>query len=122
MTTYGGQTNVGELKGVVVKRPQESYVDQRQIAAQWRDLNYLGETDFALVAGQEGEGRSPRQIVVRAAFVFERDDRHGGADSTATLRGCAAGQRERGEENRQGAHGCNFYRTALGPAVTAVTS
>jgi N-dimethylarginine dimethylaminohydrolase len=55
MTAFGGQTNVGELKGVLVKRPQEAYVDQQHIAAQWRDLNYLGQTDFALAADQHAQ-------------------------------------------------------------------
>ena len=52
MTSFGGQSNVGEVKGVLVKRPQEAYLDQAHIAAQWRDLNYLGETDFGAAADQ----------------------------------------------------------------------
>jgi N-dimethylarginine dimethylaminohydrolase len=55
MTSYGGQTNVGELKGVIVKRPQEAYIDQSHIAAQWRELNYLGETDFDTAAAQHAQ-------------------------------------------------------------------
>jgi arginine deiminase len=52
LSSFGGQTNYGELKGVLVKRPQEAYIDQAHIAAQWRDLNYLGETDFNAAAAQ----------------------------------------------------------------------
>jgi len=55
MATFGGQTNVGELKGVIVKRPQEAYIDQGQIAAQWRELNYLGETDFNTATQQHAQ-------------------------------------------------------------------
>jgi N-dimethylarginine dimethylaminohydrolase len=43
---------VGELRGVVVKRPQEAYRDRAQVAAQWQTLNYLGEPDFDVAAAQ----------------------------------------------------------------------
>ncbi len=52
MTTYGCQSMVGEIRGVLLKRPQEAYVDQGQVAAQWRKLNYFGEPDFATAAAQ----------------------------------------------------------------------
>lgn len=52
MTSYGGQNNIGEIKAVVVKRPHEAYIDQAHIAAQWRELSYLGETDFGVAAEQ----------------------------------------------------------------------
>jgi N-dimethylarginine dimethylaminohydrolase len=55
MATFGGQTNTGELKGVIVKRPQEAYIDQAHVAAQWRHLNYLGETSFDLAAQQHAQ-------------------------------------------------------------------
>ncbi len=55
MTSYGGQTNVGELKGVIVKRPKEAYIDQTHVAEQWRALNYLSETDFNKAAEQHQE-------------------------------------------------------------------
>jgi N-dimethylarginine dimethylaminohydrolase len=52
MASYGGQSNIGEIKGVLVKRPQEAYIDQAHVKAQWQDLNYLGETDFNLAVEQ----------------------------------------------------------------------
>jgi N-dimethylarginine dimethylaminohydrolase len=52
MTSYGCQSNVGEIKGVLLKRPQEAHLNQANIAAQWRELNYLGEPDFELAAAQ----------------------------------------------------------------------
>lgn len=55
MTSYGGQTNVGELKGVIVKRPKEAYIDQAHVAQQWQALNYLSETDFNKATDQHAE-------------------------------------------------------------------
>ena len=52
MTNYGCQSMVGELKGVLLKRPQEAYIDQARVVEQWRALNYLGEPDYATAAAQ----------------------------------------------------------------------
>jgi N-dimethylarginine dimethylaminohydrolase len=52
MTNYGSQSMIGELKGVLLKRPQEAFVDQANVAAQWRALNYLGEPDYATATAQ----------------------------------------------------------------------
>ncbi len=52
MTAFGSQSMIGELKGVVVKRPQEAYRDCAQVSAQWQALNYLSEPDFDLAAAQ----------------------------------------------------------------------
>ena len=55
MTTYGCQSMVGELKGVLLKRPREAYVNQQRVAAQWRELNYLGEPAFETAAAQHAQ-------------------------------------------------------------------
>ncbi|MBI3240970.1 MAG: amidinotransferase [Chloroflexi bacterium] len=52
MTSYGCQSNVGEIKGVLLKRPQEAYISQASVSAQWRELNYFGEPDFHVAAAQ----------------------------------------------------------------------
>ncbi len=52
---YGAPSMFGELKGVIVKRPQEAYGDQAQAAAQWQALNYLAEPDLAAAATQHAE-------------------------------------------------------------------
>lgn len=55
MATYGSQSMVGELKSVLLKRPQEAYINQQRIAAQWRKLNYLGEPAFETAAAQHAQ-------------------------------------------------------------------
>lgn len=52
MATYGGQSNIAEIKGILVKRPQEAYIDQAHVTAQWKDLNYLGETSYDVAVDQ----------------------------------------------------------------------
>lgn len=47
MKTYGSQSMVGALKRVVVKRPEEAYIDEAQIDAQWETLGYLERPDLA---------------------------------------------------------------------------
>lgn len=46
MKTYGCQSMIGEIKGVLLKSPREAYVDQSTIDSQWRELFYFGRPDF----------------------------------------------------------------------------
>ena len=46
MKTYGSQSMVGTLKRVMVKRPQEAYIDDERIDTQWEALDYLGRPDL----------------------------------------------------------------------------
>ena len=46
MKTYGSQSMVGTLKRVIVKRPQEAYIDDERIDTQWEALDYLGRPDL----------------------------------------------------------------------------
>jgi len=46
MTSFGGHTMTGRLRRVLVKRPAEAFTSADQIAAQWRDLGYLGMPDL----------------------------------------------------------------------------
>src|SRR5215467_4647481 len=55
MAHYGSQSDVDPIRAVILKRPQEAYGDQAAIAAQWRTLNYLGETDFTTAREQHAE-------------------------------------------------------------------
>ncbi len=55
MANYGSQSDIDPIRAVILKRPAEAYGDQAAIAAQWRALNYLGETDFATARDQHAE-------------------------------------------------------------------
>jgi N-dimethylarginine dimethylaminohydrolase len=52
MKYYGCQSEVAEIKGVIVKRPREAHIDQTHIAGQWRALNYPAEPDFETASAQ----------------------------------------------------------------------
>ena len=55
MANYGSQSDTDPIRAVILKRPAEAYGDQAAIAAQWRALNYLGETDFSTARDQHAE-------------------------------------------------------------------
>jgi len=55
MTNYGSHSDIDPIRAVILKRPAEAYRDQAHIAAQWRALNYLGETDFAIASEQHAK-------------------------------------------------------------------
>ena len=65
MKTYGCQSMVGTLKRVMVKRPQESYIDDGRIDAQWEALAYLGRPDL----GQAIEEHRRFVILLEAAGI-----------------------------------------------------
>jgi N-dimethylarginine dimethylaminohydrolase len=44
--TQTAQTEVGTIKRIVAKHARDAFVSQQSVAAQWRDLNYLGQPDF----------------------------------------------------------------------------
>jgi len=52
MTGFGGHTMTGRLRRVLVKRPAEAFISADQIAAQWRDLGYLGPPDLTQAAAE----------------------------------------------------------------------
>ena len=65
MKTYGCQSMVGTLNRAIVKRPQESYIDDGRIDAQWEALAYLGRPDL----GQAIEEHRRFVILLEAAGV-----------------------------------------------------
>ena len=50
--SFGCQSMVKPIKRMLLKRPLDAFVSAAKIAAQWRDLNYLGAPDFAKALDQ----------------------------------------------------------------------
>ena len=46
MKSYGGNTNVGTIRKVLVKHPRDAYHDQAHIARQWQELHYPAQTNY----------------------------------------------------------------------------
>ncbi len=55
MTNFGSQSDTDPIRAVILKRPAEAYGSQARIAAEWRALNYLGETDLTTARDQHAE-------------------------------------------------------------------
>lgn len=51
-TLPSAQSEIGRLARVVLKHPRNAFVDDRTIAAQWRDLNYPAPPDLARAADE----------------------------------------------------------------------
>ncbi len=43
---YGGQTEVGQIESILIKRPQDGFISQDHLNAQWQKLNYQACPDF----------------------------------------------------------------------------
>ncbi len=52
MSSFGGQSMVGDLRAVLLKRPAEAFRSQQHIAEQWRSLDYLAEPELAIASQQ----------------------------------------------------------------------
>jgi len=46
MKTYGCQSMVGEIKGMLIKSPRQAFLNQATVDSQWQDLFYFGRPDF----------------------------------------------------------------------------
>lgn len=62
------QSDYGKLKSVFIKTPKEAFVDEQQIASQWKELNFLSKPDFAKAQNEYSEFE--KQITQLGAEVF----------------------------------------------------
>ena len=46
MSLVGGQSEVAPIRRVLLKRPQDAFVDERRIEAEWRDLRFISRPDL----------------------------------------------------------------------------
>ncbi len=46
------QSEYGKLKTIFIKRPKEAFVDENQIASQWKELNFLSKPDFVMAEAE----------------------------------------------------------------------
>lgn len=46
-TRFGGHTEVGTIKRLLLKNPKDAWISQDAIRTQWKNLNYVSEPDFA---------------------------------------------------------------------------
>jgi len=43
---FGSQSEVGKIKSILLKHPKDAFINQEEIAKQWKGLNYTGIPDF----------------------------------------------------------------------------
>ncbi len=49
---YGCSSEVGAIKRLLLKRPSEAFISEKNIEMQWEDLNYLGAPDYSRAMGE----------------------------------------------------------------------
>jgi N-dimethylarginine dimethylaminohydrolase len=87
MKSYGSQSMIAPLRRVIVKRPQEAFVDSQQIQKQWRQLNYLAEPNLAN-AIREHERLVELMRNAQVEVLFLPEDLRTGLDSIYTHDPC----------------------------------
>jgi arginine deiminase len=43
---FGGQSEIDQIKSVLLKRPKDAFIGQDNIQSQWKELNYLASPDY----------------------------------------------------------------------------
>jgi arginine deiminase len=43
---FGGQSEVDQIKSLLLKHPRDGFISQENIQSQWKELNYLASPDF----------------------------------------------------------------------------
>ncbi len=44
---FGSQSEVGKIQKILIKHPKDAFISQRNVDAQWKELNYSGCPDYA---------------------------------------------------------------------------
>src|SRR2546428_7799711 len=52
MSRTGGLSEVASIRRLILKRPQDAFVDERRIEAQWRDLRFTARPDLRKAAAE----------------------------------------------------------------------
>jgi N-dimethylarginine dimethylaminohydrolase len=52
MMGYGGESNTGQVRSVLVKSPRDAWHGQSTVAAEWRGFNYPAEPEYAAAVRQ----------------------------------------------------------------------
>ncbi len=74
---YGCSSEVGEVKSLLLKRPQEAFVTQENINDQWIDLNYLGRPDFTKAVEEYKNFVALLQKIVPEIHYLPQNDKTG---------------------------------------------
>jgi N-dimethylarginine dimethylaminohydrolase len=87
MKSYGCQSMVAPLRRVILKRPQEAFVNVQQIEAQWKKLNYLSAPDLETAIREHEELVKIMQREGVEVLLLPEDSRTG-LDSIYTYDPC----------------------------------
>ena len=74
MSAVGGLSEVAPIRRVLLKRPQDAFVDERRIEAQWRDLRFTGRPDLRRAADEHGRFAEILRASGAEILFLPRDD------------------------------------------------
>jgi N-dimethylarginine dimethylaminohydrolase len=75
--TYGCQSMIEPLQGVILKRPEDAFTGQGHLEAHWRDFNYGGCPDYQAVLREFREFERIIEDHVPRVYYLPKDDRVG---------------------------------------------
>jgi arginine deiminase len=73
----GSQSEVGEIKSILLKHPKDAFINSRNIAKQWKQLNYTGAPNLKSSIKEYEEFSRLLAKFVSEIYYLPRDDRTG---------------------------------------------
>ena len=74
---FGSQSEVGRIKSLLLKHPKEAFVNQENIQAQWKELNYSAPPDYGRAIEEYDEFVRLLERFIPEIHFLPADDRTG---------------------------------------------
>ena len=74
---YGCQSMTGKIEAILIKRPEEAFISQENLNANWEKFNYFGCPDYEKVIEEYNEFEKFIKENIPEVYYLKQDDRAG---------------------------------------------
>ncbi|HIV79563.1 MAG TPA: amidinotransferase [Candidatus Avanaerovorax faecigallinarum] len=74
---YGCQSMTGKIEAILIKRPEEAFISQENLNANWKKFNYFGCPDYEKVIEEYNEFEKFIKENIPDVYYLKQDDRAG---------------------------------------------
>ena len=74
---YGCQSMTGKIEAILIKRPEEAFISQENLNANWEKFNYFGCPDYEKVIEEYNEFEKFIKENIPDVYYLKQDDRAG---------------------------------------------
>jgi arginine deiminase len=74
---FGGQSEVNQIKSLLLKHPKDAFISQENIQSQWKKLNYLASPDYAKTVEEYDSFVEHLKKVIPEIYYLPQNDKTG---------------------------------------------